>query len=135
MTKNKKQQLIYISVAVVISIIGGLIIASLVNKPTKKSSVTSLITADRREQTAYPVVDIINSTFIKHEVHIKKGGLVAWGNFDKVSHTVTGDNGGPSSGEITTSSVYSYKFETAGTFNYHCKLHPLETGVVIVSEN
>ncbi|MEI7522272.1 MAG: hypothetical protein WCJ86_02260 [Candidatus Saccharibacteria bacterium] len=135
MTKTKKQQLIYISIAVVILISGGLIIASLVNKPTKTSTVTSLKTADRREQTAYPVVDIFNSTFTEHEVHIKKGGLVAWGNFDKVSHTVTGDNGGPNSEEITTTHVYSYKFEKAGTFNYHCKLHPLETGVVIVSEN
>ena len=137
MKKNKKKQLIFILVAVAISIIGTLIVANVRNNNTKNNTslITPLNNPARREQTEVPVVDIYKSAFTKREVHIKKGGTVAWGNADSISHTVTGDNGGPNSEEITTTHVYSFKFEKAGTFNYHCKLHPLETGVVIVSEN
>jgi plastocyanin len=50
-----------------------------------------------------------------------------------MSHTVTGDNGGPSSQPLATGQSYSFTFNTAGTFAYHCSIHPSMTGMVIVT--
>ncbi len=131
MTKNKKQQLIYISVAVVISIIGAVFIATRRADTSLKSSNTKL--TSKFEQTTNPVIDIYKSTFMQNKVSIKKGSTVNWSNLDSIDHTVTGDNGGPSSDTIKNGEIYSYKFDTVGTFNYHCKFHPAMTAVVIVT--
>lgn len=65
-------------------------------------------------------------------ITIKKGDTVVWTNKDAMGHTVTGNNGVPSSPTIPTNGTYSYTFNDAGTFVYHCAIHPAMTGNVIV---
>lgn len=69
-------------------------------------------------------ISIQNLAFTPASVTVHKGTTVTWTNRDSVSHTVTGDNGGPSSSAISSGESYSYTFNALGTFPYHCSIHP-----------
>ncbi|HVW66486.1 MAG TPA: cupredoxin family copper-binding protein [Candidatus Peribacteraceae bacterium] len=79
-------------------------------------------------------VTIQNFQFAPQSITIKAGTTVTWTNQDSVSHTVTGDNGGPASGGISQGQTYSYTFTTPGTFTYHCTFHPMMKGTVVVTQ-
>ncbi len=79
-------------------------------------------------------VTIQSFAFSPSSVTIKKGDTVVWTNNDSVGHTVTGDNGGSASPTISPNGTYSFKFNTIGTFNYHCSIHPSMTGTVTVTQ-
>jgi plastocyanin len=57
---------------------------------------------------------------------------VTWTNNDDVSHTVTSDNGLFNSGSFAHVATYSHQFTTAGTYPYHCTIHPYMTATIIV---
>lgn len=61
------------------------------------------------------------------------GDTITWNNLDTAPHTVTADGGQFNSGNIAQNGSFSFRFATAGTFAYHCDLHPAMTGVVTVS--
>jgi plastocyanin len=79
-------------------------------------------------------VDIKDFQFNPSKVTIKVGGTVTWTNSGPSTHTVTGD-GGIDSGDLSKGKSYSKTFDTAGTFNYHCSIHPSMTGQVIVQQS
>ncbi|HEV8601382.1 MAG TPA: cupredoxin family copper-binding protein [Patescibacteria group bacterium] len=79
-------------------------------------------------------VSIENFAFSDASITIKKGDIVIWTNNDSAPHTVTGDSGGPGSSNLSANQTYSFTFNTIGTFNYHCAIHPSMKGVVIVSQ-
>jgi plastocyanin len=56
---------------------------------------------------------------------------VTWTNNDSATHTITGD-GGLDSGDVATGGTYSKTFDKAGTYKYHCSIHPTMTGEVVV---
>lgn len=94
-------------------------------------------TVSSKTPTPVPVpvthaVTIQNFSFNSSSIIVKKGDTVVWTNNDAVGHTVTGDNGGPASSTISPGGTYSFKFNTAGTFGYHCSIHPSMTGTIIV---
>jgi plastocyanin len=71
---------------------------------------------------------------------VKVGTTVTWTNNDSTLHTVT--SGLPSGGPVGTlfdssymgpGKTFNYTFSTAGTFDYHCTLHPTMVGKVTVS--
>ena len=82
------------------------------------------------------VVTISKNGFSPKSVTIKKGQTVVWKNEDASSaHTVTSDNNnGPMSPELKKNSTYRDTFMEAGTYHYHCKLHPEMKGTVTVTE-
>ncbi len=57
---------------------------------------------------------------------------VKWTNKDPIPHTVTSDSGLFDSGNIGVGATYSHQFTTAGTYNYHCTIHPYMTAKIIV---
>ncbi len=61
------------------------------------------------------------------------GSTVTWMNSDTTIHTVTADDGSFNSGNIAVGATYSKVFSTAGTFSYHCTIHPEMTGKVVVT--
>jgi plastocyanin len=77
---------------------------------------------------------IQNFAFAATTLTVKKGTVVTWTNNDTAPHTVTGDNGGPSSGNLSKGQSYSYTFDTVGVFPYHCTIHSNMKGTVIVTE-
>jgi hypothetical protein len=53
-------------------------------------------------------------------------------NGDNTGHTSTADGGRWSSGTIRPGGSFSTRFPTAGTFTFHCAIHPNMVGIVIV---
>lgn len=59
-------------------------------------------------------------------VEIEAGQLLTWENQDSIRHTVTDDTENPqfSSDAIQPGDTFSITFDEAGTFQYHCSIHP-----------
>jgi len=63
---------------------------------------------------------------------IDAGDTVTWTNEDGVGHTATQDGGGFDTGTIAAGASDSIAFDEAGTFPYHCTIHPAMTGTITV---
>lgn len=81
-------------------------------------------------------VDIVGMAFSPAELTIKVGDTVIWTNRDNVPHGVLSDIGQAElqAAPFYKDATYSHTFNTSGTFNYHCGMHPLERGTVTVTE-
>ena len=56
---------------------------------------------------------------------------VVWYNATGGTHTVTSDAGDElNSGNIGGGKFFSHEFESTGTFDYHCAIHPSMTGTI-----
>lgn len=78
-------------------------------------------------------ITIRNFAFAPGNFAAVAGDTITWNNLDTAPHTVTADGGQFNSGNIVQNGSFSFRFATAGTFAYHCDLHPTMTGVVTVS--
>jgi plastocyanin len=65
-------------------------------------------------------------------ITVTTGTTITWTNKDAIGHSVTSDAGVFDSGIINTNGTFTYTFNTAGTFPYHCKIDPTMTASVIV---
>jgi amicyanin len=89
-------------------------------------------------QTASPggtAITIKNFAFDPPALSVKAGTTVTWTNQDSVPHTIASDTGSPvsfSSESLAPGSSYSFTFTQAGTYTYHCSIHPSMKGTVIV---
>jgi len=76
--------------------------------------------------------------FIPSTVVITVGGTVTWENTDTAAHTsssgtpVDGPDGVFDSSLVMAGASFSHTFDSAGTFDYFCMVHPWMTGTVIV---
>jgi plastocyanin len=73
-----------------------------------------------------------NRAYDPGEVSVPVGGTVTWVNTDRASHTTTSNAAGWDSGIIAPGREFSSTFPTAGTFQYHCAIHPGMVGTVVV---
>ena len=78
-------------------------------------------------------VFIQGMAFNPSTISITTNTTITWTNKDAVGHTVTSDTGLFDSGTIGTNGTYSFTFVNAGTYTYHCKIHPAMIASVIVS--
>jgi plastocyanin len=65
-------------------------------------------------------------------VNVAVGDTVTWTNTDSISHTSTSDATGWDSGIVAPGREFSFAFQSAGTFRYHCTIHPGMIGTVVV---
>jgi len=72
-----------------------------------------------------------NFAFSPSTLTVAMGTTVTWTNKDSSKHTVTSDTGVFNSGGMSQNATYSYTFNTAGTFPYHCTIHTYMTGTII----
>jgi plastocyanin len=81
-------------------------------------------------------VDISNFAFSPASLTVAKGSTVVWTNNDSAPHNITFDNSGiPASPTMQPGgATYSYTFTSAGTYAYHCSIHPNMLGQVVVTE-
>jgi len=76
--------------------------------------------------------------FIPSTVVITVGGTVTWENTDTMAHTSSsgtpadGPDGVFDSSLVMAGASFSHTFDSAGTFDYFCMVHPWMTGTVIV---
>ena len=81
----------------------------------------------------------VNQVFIQgmafnpSSISVSVNSSITWINKDAVNHTVTSDTGLFTSGTLATDGTYSYTFTAAGTYSYHCKIHPGMTATIIVT--
>ena len=80
------------------------------------------------------VVFITAFTFKPATVHVRPGGSVAWVNCEPtaIPHTSTSDGAGWDSGTLAQNAAFVRSFASAGTFAYHCAIHPSMKATVIV---
>jgi plastocyanin len=79
-------------------------------------------------------VRIAGSAFAPANVTAKAGQRVTWAHQDPgATHTVTADQGQFRSGELSQGDEFAHVFPTAGSFAYHCDVHPDMRGTVQVS--
>jgi plastocyanin len=65
-------------------------------------------------------------------VSVSVGDTVTWMNNDSVAHTSTSDGNGWNSGVVAPGGKFSFAFQNAGTFSYHCAIHPGMVGSIVV---
>ncbi len=63
---------------------------------------------------------------------VAKGATVTWKNNDNVAHTATADDGSWDTGSIAPGASKSLTFANAGTFAYHCAVHPMMKATLVV---
>jgi plastocyanin len=77
-------------------------------------------------------VAIDNFAFSPAALNVKMGQQVTWTNKQGVAHTVTAD-GGAFDHPMPSGATFSFTFAKAGTFAYHCTIHPFMKGTVVVA--
>ena len=77
-------------------------------------------------------VQINNSVYSPNPITMKVGQQVNWKNNDSITHTATLD--GMFNNVISPMSAQGapVTMSAAGTFNYHCTIHPGMTGTIVV---
>lgn len=75
---------------------------------------------------------LTTTAFSPNPITVSVGGTVTWINNDAVAHDSTGDGGQWNSGTIPAGGRFSHTFTSAGTFPYHCAIHPNMVGSVTV---
>jgi len=82
---------------------------------------------------------IQNFQFVPNSTTVKVGTTVTWTNMDSAQHTVTRplEGGvqiaGPDSAVLNHGDTYSYTYDAAGFYPYHCRIHPSLRGMVEVT--
>lgn len=77
-----------------------------------------------------PAVTIRDFSFGPSAVTIKVGDTITWTNHGPTDHTATG--AGFDTGILRAGQSSSHTFASAGTFSYHCTLHPFMKGTIAV---
>lgn len=98
---------------------------------------TPIMSSQTNTTTVTPVVasnsvTISNFNFSPSPLTIKVGDKVTWDNQDSVGHTATSDNNSFDTGTISPGQSGSFTFTKAGTYAYHCSVHPSMKGTIIV---
>jgi len=90
--------------------------------PTVAADVTITMVADRGNQSYAP-----------NPTTMRVGQTVAWKNGDSTAHTATQDAARFDSGSIGAGATSTpLTMSTAGTFAYHCTIHPGMVGTLVV---
>lgn len=87
------------------------------------------------EGALYPTCEATDDCFDPHTITVKAGTDVTWTNLDNVLHTVTGSQPNPDGmfdRWVQPGEEFTFTFETPGTYEYGCVVHPWASGVVIV---
>ncbi len=74
-----------------------------------------------------------SSSFSPNPGTVPVGKTVAWRNADSATHDIVADSGSFNTGTIAPGSTSSpIMMGTAGSFSYHCSIHPTMTGTLTV---
>jgi plastocyanin len=96
------------------------------------TSVSTSTTTPPPNQSGEAKVSIANFAFDPVTLSIKTGTTVTWTNNDTVAHNVLSDDGSWGSSSLAKGATFTYTFTQAGTFPYHCGVHPTMKATIIV---
>ena len=93
--------------------------------PTPKTTVVTVKIVEVNEKYSFQPATLT----------IKSGTQVVWLNSTDAPHTVTSDTSGvfDSPSNITQNQTYKFTFTSAGTFPYHCNIHPYMKATITVT--
>lgn len=145
-----KRVLVALVIVVILAVAGGVYL-SVKDKPasstqgsSSSSSMSSMPSGSTNNSsnnggetpTATDKVSIANFAFSPAHITITKGTTVTWTNHDTTAHTIVETDGksGPNSSTVNPGDSYTFTFSEAGTYQYHCSIHPQMTGSVTVTE-
>ena len=77
-------------------------------------------------------VNVQNFAFDPPEVTAGVGETIGWTNADSAPHTATTDDGACDTGNIAQNATAGLVFDAAGTYTYHCNVHPNMTGTITI---
>jgi plastocyanin len=100
--------------------------------PPGGSTMTSAAPSSAGASMAAAAVHIKDFAFAPASQTVKAGETVTWTNDDSTEHTVTADDGSFDSGRLAPGATFTHTFAAAGTFAYHCTIHPNMTAKVVV---
>jgi plastocyanin len=79
-------------------------------------------------------VSIVNFNFQPSGLTVAAGTAVTWTNTTTdTTHTTTSNDGVWDSGHLDPGKTFSFTFTRAGTFAFHCNIHPSMTGTITVT--
>jgi amicyanin len=73
-----------------------------------------------------------NFAYQMANIQVRVGTTVTWTNQDSVPHSITFKNGMKDSGLLSQGQSFSYMFNTPGTYQYYCTVHPYMVATVTV---
>ncbi len=71
------------------------------------------------------------TAFGTNPLTVAVGTTVTWVNNDSIAHTSTANAGQFNTGVINPGGSAKFQFTTAGTFAYHCTIHPGMVGTIV----
>ncbi len=77
-------------------------------------------------------IRIQDFSFTPPTLNVTVGTQVSWTNTGPSNHTVTANDGSFDSSTIQRNASFNFTFSKAGTFAYHCSIHPTMLGTVTV---
>ncbi len=102
--------------------------------PAPAASAATQVPAATSAPAAEASVTIQNFAFAPAELSVKVGQSITWTNKDSTAHTVTLDDASLDSGNVAGDATFNHAFTAAGTFAYHCSIHPSMKATVVVTQ-
>jgi plastocyanin len=78
-------------------------------------------------------VSIKDFAFNPADVTVAKGTTVTWKNDDSATHRIKSGDGSFDSKDLKNGDSFDHTFDTAGTFDYICGIHPSMKGKITVT--
>lgn len=78
-------------------------------------------------------VTIAGFAFSPSTLEVKVGATVTWTNNDNMTHTVVADDGSFKSDALDQGASFSFTFDKAGSYAYHCGIHSSMKATITVA--
>lgn len=98
-------------------------------------AVSGCTSSNNQTSSSGNTVTMQNMAFSPATLNVQVGTTVTWLNKDSTIHRVVSDSGAFDSGDLTNGQSYNFTFSQAGSFPYHCSIHPSMKGTIVVSTN
>lgn len=106
-----------------------------VNKPVSASPSAQKASTESAVKENGVAVAIKDFKYSPATITVKKGTKVTWTNEDTIKHNVARDGAeGPKGALLGKGESFSFTFDKAGTYAYHCDPHPNMKATVVVTE-
>jgi plastocyanin len=123
-----------LAVVLVLTLVLALLVTGCGSGSTATTASGGGATTTATNSTGGSVIQVImtNRSYDPATVTVKVGDTVTWLNQDQPQHDVVADNGEFKSQLFDLGQSFSFTFTQAGTYPYHCSIHPGMVGTVIV---
>ena len=120
------------SIIIVVIVLAVAVIGYFGYKSSYKTSSNNSTNSSTTSKVQPNTVSLENLSFQPGTLSVRVGDEVTWTNNDSATHTVVADDSSFQSDQLDNGSSFKHVFNKAGTYQYHCGIHPSMTGKIIV---